>query len=144
MGGKEMELEKLVSLGEIKVGGTPNTPHKIFVQREMDRRKEVMKYIKDTSKLADFLGGTVEPLQKETGWKIKKEFFPGVEIYLIYRYYGQEESTLQAFYYGDKILENKIPGEDLAEMTVALANHIIRYIREENFKIDLHQICYQV
>jgi len=139
-----MQLEKLISLGEIKVKGAPNIPHKIFVQREMERRKEAMKYIKGASKLADYLSGTVEPLQKESGWIIKKEIFPGVEIYLIYRYYSQEESTLQAFYYGDKILRNEIPGEDLAEMTIVLANHALRYIKKENFGIKLPQICYQV
>jgi hypothetical protein len=139
-----VQLEKLISLKEVKMEGIRATPHNIFVQREMGRRKEAMKYIKDASKLAKYLDGTVEPLQREEGWIIEKEFFPGVEIYLIYRYYGEEGSTLQALYYGGKILENKIPGEDLAEMTVAFANHILRYIREENSEIELPQICYQV
>jgi len=38
-----MQLGKLISLGEIKVKGAPAIPHKIFVQREMERRREIMK-----------------------------------------------------------------------------------------------------
>ncbi len=142
-----MQLEKLVSLKEIKTGGSPSIPHDTFVQNEIKKRKEAMKYIKDTYGLAECLDGTVEPMQGEKGLIIQKEFFPGVEIYLIYRDYEEEGSTLQALYYGNKILNNIIPGEDLAEMTVAFANHILRCIREEypeNSEIELPQICYQV
>jgi hypothetical protein len=139
-----MQLDKLVSLREVKTEGAASEPHNMFVEREMAKRKEAMKYIKDSSKLADYIGGTVEPFKNEHGCIIKKEIFPGVEIYLLYRYYDNEESTLQALYHGDKILQNKIPGEDLAEITVAFANHILRYIREENPDIKLPFICYQV
>jgi len=103
--------------------------HDAFLKRELDRRKPALDYVEDASSLAEYVGGSAEPLGSGEGWVIAKEMFPGVEIVLIYHRADDEfPSSLRALYAGDRIRDTK--GLDLAELTIACVNQMLRYIRE--------------
>ena len=132
--------KKLITLKEIEgVVGT----HDAFVKKEMDRRKEAFLYIHDVAQLAQYIGGKVVPLGLGEDWAIKKEIFPGVEIFFLY-YHEDEEfsSKISVLYSGERV--RKIRGEDLAAITIACVNHMLRQIREVNPERKLPEICYKV
>ena len=76
-------------------------------------------------------------------WAIRKEIFPGIEILFIYDRADEEfPNSLRALYSGQRI--KKIRGEDLVELTIACANHILRYVRDTNPEKELPAMCYKV
>ena len=116
------------------------SPHDRFIKEEMERRKGALEYVDDVSKLAEYIGGEVENLGLGEDWAIKKEFFPGVEIFFIYN--REFPSSLRVLYSGKRV--KSLPGEDLVEITLACLNHMLRYIREANPEKKLPEICYRV
>lgn len=119
------------------------SPHDEYVRRELEMRKEALKYVQNVAKLADYIGGTVEKLGVGEDWAIKKAFFPGVEAFFIY-WHGDEEfpGNFRVLFSGDRI--RAIQGDDLASITIACANHMLRYIRETTPDQILPEICYRV
>ena len=134
-----MGIEGLVTIKEIE--GMLAT-HDGYLKGEMDRRKEPLEYLDDVGKLADYIGGEVEEI-KPGDWAIGKEIFPGVKAYFVYQR-GDDEvpSNLRVLFGGDKV--RTVPGEDLVNLVVGYANHMLRYIRETNPDKRLPRICYQV
>ena len=51
-------------------------------------------------------------------------------------------ARLRALYSGDKI--RMIKGDELATITVSLANQLLRYVREANPGVKLPDVCYKV
>jgi hypothetical protein len=96
----------------------------------------------DASKLADYLGGEVEDIQPGD-WSIGKEIFPAVSVHFVYQE-GDDEvpGNLRVLFSGDRV--RAIPGEDLVNLAVGYANHMLRYIRDANPDKALPRICYQV
>jgi len=117
---------KLLTIKEID---GPFNNHDGYLKREMERRKEALDYVDDVSKLSEYIGGEVISLGISEDWAIKKVIFPGIEIIFLYNKADEEfPSNLRILYSGSAI--RKIPGEDLAELTVACVNHMLRYVRE--------------
>ena len=126
---------KLLSLKEIE---GPEATHDGFVKHAMDRRKEPLSYVDNVSELAAYIGGETVSLGVSEDWGIKKEVFPGIEIILLYNRADEEfPSNLRVLYSGERI--RNIRGEDLAELTIACVNHMLRYVRER--VEDPPQIC---
>ena len=130
--------KKLVTLKEIE---GPISPHDGFVKREIDKRKEALAYVDDVSRLAEYIGGETVSLGLGEDWAIRKEIFAGIEILFIYHRADEEfPSSLRVLYSGQRI--KRIRGEDLAELTIACVNHMLRYVRE-TIK-DPPEICSRV
>jgi len=130
--------KKLISLKEIE---GPISPHDGFVKHEIDKRKEALGYVDDVSRLAEYIGGEIVSLGLGEDWAMKKEIFPGIEILFIYNRADEEfPSSLRALYSGQRI--KSIRGEDLAELTIACVNHMLRYVKET--VKDPPEICTRV
>jgi len=133
-----LEGKELLSIKQIE---GPISTHDGFLKREMDRRQVALAYVNDVSKLAEYIGGKVESLGRGEDWVITKEMFPGIEIVFMYTRADDEfPSSLRVLYTGERIKKTK--GEDLAELTIACANQMLRYIKET--VEDPPEICTRV
>lgn len=134
-----MKYEGLLSLSAIERG---MGPHDGFLKREMEIRKEALECVSDLDGVARYIGGQIE-LVENGDWVIRKEVFPGITIHFTYEHSDEEfPSSLRAFYSGEKA--KTIPGEDLVHLTVACANHMLRYVREICGGEGLPEICCKV
>jgi len=133
-----LEGKELLSIKQIE---GPISTHDGFLKREMDRRQVALAYVNDVSKLAEYIGGKVESLGRGEDWVITKEMFPGIEIVFMYTRADDEfPSSLRVLYTGERIKKTK--GEDLAELTIACVNQMLRYIKET--VEDPPEICTRV
>jgi len=115
--------------------------HDGFLKHEMDRRQVALAYVDDVSKLAEYIGGEVESLGRGEDWVITKEMFPGIEIVFVYTRADDEfPSSLRVLYTGERI--KKTRGEDLADLTIACVNQMLRYVKET--VEDPPEICTRV
>ncbi len=131
---------KLITLKEIE--GVVS-PHDAYVKRELEMRKEALKYVQNIDELANYIGGTVEKLGIGEDWAIRKVLFPGVEIFFIYQQEDKEfPSSFRVLFSGDKV--KTLKGDDLASITIVCVNHILRYVREISSDKSLPEICYRV
>jgi len=132
--------KKLIGLQEIE-GAV--SPHQKQIDMALKARKEALEYVTDVSKLAEFIGGKVESLGMGEDWAIKKEVFPGVEIFFIYNRADDEfQSNLKVLFSGDRI--KLMRGEDLAVFVIFYVNHMLRYVRDSNPGKRLPEVCYRV
>ena len=130
--------KQLISLKEIE---GPFGTHDGFLKREIGKRKEALGCVDSVSKLAEYIGGETISLGIGEDWAIRKEVFPGIEVLLVYDRADEEfPSNLRVLYSGQRI--GKIPGEDLAELTIACVNHMLRYVGET--AKDPPEICARV
>lgn len=130
--------KKLLSLKEIE---GPTTTHDEFVKREIARRKVALDYTDNVSGLAEYIGGEIISLNLREYWAIKKEIFPGIDILFIYNRADEEfPSNLRVLYSGERILSTR--GEDLADLTIACVNQMLRYVKET--VEDPPEICQRV
>jgi hypothetical protein len=90
---------------------------------------------KDQKTLAAFLGAKV--WNTETGWRIKKEMFPGIFIGITYN--NQEKINIS---YSGETLSKKIGSYHMEFLGIFLINHILRYITLNNLDKELPDICY--
>jgi len=135
-----LKHSKWVTLKEIE---GKISPHDEYVRRELESRKEALGYVDDVTKLAEYIGGVVGKLGIGEDWAIKKEVFPGVEIFFLYRPADEEfPSNFRTLYSGNKL--TKMRGDDLAGITIACANHMLRYVVETNPGKSLPKICDKV
>ena len=130
--------KELLSIKQIE---GPIATHDGFLKREMDRRQVALAYVNNVSKLAEYIGGKVESLGRGEDWVITKEMFPGIEIVFMYTRADDEfPSSLRVLYTGGRIKKTK--GEDLAELTIACVNQMLRYVKET--VEDPPEICTRV
>ena len=130
--------KELLSIKQIE---GPIATHDGFLKREMDRRQVALAYVNNVSKLAEYIGGKVESLERGEDWVITKEMFPGIEIVFMYTRADDEfPSSLRVLYTGGRIKKTK--GEDLAELTIACVNQMLRYVKET--VEDPPEICTRV
>lgn len=121
----------------------PQSSHDGYVKRELDRRKEALKYVENVVGLAEYIGGKVEYLGLREDWAIRKEIFPGINIIFAYNRADEEfPSSLRVFFSGERVQE--MPGEDLMELTIACVNHMLRWVRETHRGERLPEMCYRV
>ena len=117
---------KLLTIKEIE---GPIATHDAFLKRELEKRKEAIDLVNNTSKLAEYIGGEIISLGISEDWAIKKEIFPGIEILFLYNRADEEfPSNLRVLYSGERIRSTR--GEDLADLTIACVNQMLRYVRE--------------
>jgi hypothetical protein len=118
--------KKLLTLKEIE---GPMGTHDGFLKHQMERRKEPLSYVDNVPRLAEYIGGEVISLGVGEDWAIRKKIFPGVGILFVYNRANAEfPSNLRVLYSGQSI--RNVRGEDLAELTIACVNHMLRYVRE--------------
>ncbi len=103
--------------------------HHGHLQRETDRRKPALACVDSPEALAEYIGGTTESLGRGEDWVVRKTVFPGVDILFVYTRENEEfPSNLRVLYSGERVLKNR--GEDLAELTIACLNQMLRYVKE--------------
>lgn len=106
-------------------------------------RAAALEYVRDAQALADYLGGRVEKPGIGEDWVVSKELYPGVTMHFVYNRADDEfPASLRALYSGDKI--RMIKGDELATVTISLANQMLRYVREANPGVKLPEVCYKV
>jgi hypothetical protein len=130
----------LFSLADIE-GKT--SPHQLQVKGALKMRAAPLEYVKDVEALAAFLGGNLARPKIGEDWAVSKEIFPGVSVCFVFNRSDDEfPARLRALYSGDKI--SMIKGDELATITVSLANQLLRYVREANPGVKLPDVCYKV
>lgn len=136
----ERRENRLLNLADIE---GKVSPHQAQVKGALRMRAAALDFVRDVPALAAYVGGSVEKLGIGEDWALSKEIYPGVIIYLIYsRADAEFPARLQALYGGGRI--RSIRGDELATVTISCANHILRYIRENNPQDKLPEICYRV
>jgi len=131
---------KLLSLADIE---GKVSPHQLQVKGALKMRAAALEYVRDVQALADYLGGRVEKPAIGEDWAVSKELYPGVTMHFVYNRADDEfPASLRALYSGDKI--RMIKGDELATVTISLANQILRYVREANPGVKLPEVCYKV
>ena len=118
------------------------SPHDNFLKTQLERRKICLSLVEDPRAAADFIGGMVETPRSDEKWSISKELFPGIVVHILFRSDEEFGNRVEAFFSGQGI--RKMPGEDLAELTVAVVNHISRYVRETVPEDKLPEICSRI
>ncbi len=117
---------KLLSLKELE---GPVATHDGFMKHEVGRRKDALDYVDNVAGLAEYIGGEIISLELGEDWAIKKEVFPGINILFIFNRADDEfPSNLRVLYSGERIHTTK--GEDLADLTIACVNQMLRYVKE--------------
>jgi hypothetical protein len=113
------------------------------VKGGLKMRAAALEYVTDTAALAEYFGGFVEKVGIGEDWAVAKELFPGVIIHFVFNRADTEfPARLQALYSGERI--KLIHGDELATMTISLANQLLRYVREKNPDKKLPEVCYKV
>ena len=133
-------MAKLLNLADIE-GKT--SPHQLQVKGALKMRASALVYVRDVGALAGYLGGRVEVLGLDEDWAVSKELYPGVIIYFAFNKADDEfPARLRALYGGEKV--RMIKGDELATITISLANQLLRYVRESNPGAKLPEVCYKV
>ncbi len=133
-------MGKLLSLADIE---GKVSPHSLQVKGALKMRAVALEYVRDVKELARYLGGKVEGLGLDEDWAVSKELYPGVLVYFIFNRADDEfPARLRALYGGERA--GMIKGDELATVTVSIANQILRYIRESNPGVKLPAVCYKV
>jgi hypothetical protein len=122
--------------------------HKDPFEKSYDIKTDLMKKVltqrlepftllkgKDQKDLASFLGANV--WNTGNGWRIKKEFFPGIYVELTY----DAQENLNIAYTGE-VLSKKLGIYHMEFLGIFLINHILRYITLNNLDKELPDICY--
>lgn len=131
---------KLLSLADIE---GKVSPHQMQVKGALRMRAAALEYVRDVQALADHIGGRVEATGIGEDWVVCKEVYPGVTVHIVFNRADEEfPARLRVLYSGDKI--KLIKGEELATITISLANQLLRYVREANPGMILPEVCYKV
>ncbi|MBT9130887.1 MAG: hypothetical protein DDT40_00768 [candidate division WS2 bacterium] len=132
---------KYLTLKEVEgVGST----HDSYLKRSVKERVKALDLVIDALDLASFIGGAkVDSPPIRCDWAVEKEFFPGVSAIFIYSSADEEfDSQLQILFYGEALKE--IKGEDLATLSIATLNHMLRYVRKMYSDKNLPPMCRMV
>lgn len=119
------------------------SPHQGQLKGGLKMRAAALEFVDDIEALAQYLGGNVEKLGIGEDWAVSKEFFPGVLVHFIFNKSDSEfPAQLRALYSGQRV--TMIHGDELANLTIFLANQLLRYVRESNPGRKLPEVCYRV
>ncbi len=132
--------DKLLSLADIE---GKISPHQSQVKGGLKQRAPALELVQDVNALAAYLGGQVERPAIGGDWAVSKQPYPGVCIYFVFNK-GDDEfpARLRSLYGGAKIRD--IKGDELASITISMANQMVRYVREANPDKKLPEICNKV
>ena len=118
-----MKEKKLVSLREIE-GSV--SPHQIQLESALKARGEAFASITDISGLAEFIGGKVEPLGLGEGWAVRKDIFPEVSVYFVYRHADEEfPGSMNVLYSGARI--GLVAADILTAVTISFIGYMLGY-----------------
>ncbi|MFX0155559.1 MAG: hypothetical protein ACFE9Q_13640 [Candidatus Hodarchaeota archaeon] len=108
-----------------------------LMEKVLQQRKEPFNLLKSTDKedLTRFLGAEV--WKTETGWRIKKEFFPEIFVEIIW----DTKNDLDIKFSGENLHRN-IDSYHIEFVGIFLINHILRFITVNNMDENLPDICY--
>jgi len=135
-----MEYKKFYSLADIE---GKISPHQSQIKGALKQRVDALSYAGDVDAMSKYVGGWVEEVGGDGSWLIGKEIYPCVVIWLKFKPADNEfPASLNALYGGDKI--NSVRGEELATLTISMANQLLRFVRLYNPDIALPAICYKV
>jgi len=95
------------------------------------------KYEEKTELMKKVLLQSAKILKTETGWRIKKEFFPEIVIEIIW----DAQNHLDIKFSGTNLSKN-IDSYHVEFIGIFLINHILRFITVSNIDKDLPDICY--
>ena len=119
------------------------SPHQMQVKGALRMRAAALEYVRDVKALVDYMGGRVEEPGIGEDWAVCKEIYPGVTVHFVFNRADDEfPARLRTLYGGDKI--KMIKGDELATITISIANQLLRYVREANPGVKLPEICYKV
>jgi hypothetical protein len=119
------------------------SPHQAQLDRALEERKAALEYVSLVSALAAYIGGEAVPPGRGADWTVRKEIFPGVDVYFLFTHGdGEVPASLRALYGGDRI--TKVPADNLIAFTIVCLNHMVRFVRETNPDVKLPDICYRV
>lgn len=131
---------KLYSLADLE---GKVSPHQMQVRGALKQRAAALAWVKDVDALAAYLGGVVEEPAGGGDWAVSKEIYPDVVIHFIFSKGDSEfPPVLRALYGGAKI--ETVKGDELATVTISAANQLLRFVRENNPKAKLPEVCYRV
>ncbi|MEJ2293469.1 MAG: hypothetical protein P8Y23_01725 [Candidatus Lokiarchaeota archaeon] len=107
-----------------------------LMEKVLIQRSKPFKYLKNTDKdrLSEFIGAKV--WQTETGWRIKKEFFPQMFAEIIW----SRDQGLDIEFSGDNLKNMSSYHAEL--IGIFIINHILRYITLHNEDKPLPDICH--
>ncbi|MHB8086391.1 MAG: hypothetical protein ACYDHZ_11250, partial [Dehalococcoidia bacterium] len=130
-------MAKLLNLADIE---GKISPHQLQVKGALKMRASALAYVRDAEALAQYLGGKVEVLGLGEDWAVNKELYPGVIVHFAFNKADDEfPARLRALYSGEKV--GMIKGDELATVTISLANQLLRYVRESNPGVKLPEVC---
>jgi hypothetical protein len=133
-------VDRLFNLAELE---GKISPHQGQVKGGLKMRAVALEFVEDVKALAEYLGGSLETLGVGEDWAVRKELYPGVIIHFIFNRSDDEfPARLQALYSGERV--KSIHGDELATVTISLANQLLRYVRESNPGKKLPEVCYKV
>ena len=119
------------------------SPHQAQLDRTLEERKAAFEYVTDVSALAAYIGGSLIASVSGTDWTVRKEIFPGVDVYFLFSHGdGEVPARLRVLYAGERIVE--VPADNLIAVTIVCLSHMLRFIRETNPGKKLPDICYRV
>ena len=117
------------------------SPHDSYLRHQLDRRKVCLTSAEPRS-LAEFVGGCLDEPRSDEKWCVSKEIFPGVRTHIMYRSDEEFGERLEAYFSGDRI--RIMPGEDLAELALAIVNQMVRQVRSCTAADKLPEICLRI
>ena len=119
------------------------SPHQMQVKGALRMRAAALEYVRDVKALVDYMGGRVEEPGIGEDWAVCKEIYPGVTVHFVFNRADDEfPARLRTLYGGDKI--KMIKGDELATITISIANQLLRYVREANPGVKLPGVCFKV
>lgn len=119
------------------------SPHQMQVKGSLKQRASALELVDNVAGLADYIGGSVVKLHIGEDWSILKEIYPQVCIYFVFnKGDGEFTAMLRSFYGGSKV--SSIKGDELATLTISIANQMVRYVRGSSAGQDLPEICNRV
>ena len=119
------------------------SPHQGQVKGGLKIRAAALEFVADVNALAQYIGGNAGKLDIGEDWAVSKEIYPGVVIHLAFNKADEEfPARLQALYSGERV--KSVHGDELATLTISLANQLLRYVRDNNTGMKLPEVCYRV
>lgn len=119
------------------------SPHQGQVKGGLKIRAAALEFVVDVGALAQYIGGNTENLDIGEDWAVSKEIYPGVAIHIAFNRADEEfPARLQALYSGERV--KSVHGDELATLTISLANQLLRYVRDSNPGTKLPEVCYRV
>jgi len=127
---QRIDKSTLIGLAAFEGGSV----HEELVKRAMAFRVRIIKQLasSEVAQVADYMGGRLVDckIDEATAWTLRVHPFDGFEIYYFLQKYAPEfEDNIHVMYSKDA-LELRLPGEDVASLTILFANALVYCARK--------------